>query len=101
MRGRDWYDVVWFIRREIPLNMSYLAKYMHENNQLTKNETLTPERLLQVFAARLKQIDLEDAKRDVRPFLRDASQLDEWSEEFFLYWFSKIIFTDLKTADEV
>lgn len=31
-------------------------------------------------------------KADVRIFLRDSSQLSEWSEEFFLYWFSQIKF---------
>ncbi len=92
VKGRDWYDVIWFIRREIPLNISYLSTCMHNNDQLDKNELLTSSLLTDIFSKRLKAINLEAAKADVRVFLRDASQLDEWSVDFFLYWFSKIKF---------
>ena len=40
VKGRDWYDVVWFIRKEIPLNLAYLEKCMHSNGQLNKNNVL-------------------------------------------------------------
>ncbi len=94
VKGRDWYDFVWFIRREIPLNVSYLAKLMQKNNELNSDEKLTPDRLAHIFTKRLKTLNFADAQADVRPFLRDATQLSEWSEDFFLYWFSKITFID-------
>ncbi len=93
VKGRDWYDVIWFIRNEIPLNLEYLSTCMHRNGQLGKEEILTRELLADIFAKRLKNLDIEDAKSDVRIFLRDSTQLREWSEEFFLYWFSQIKFS--------
>jgi predicted nucleotidyltransferase component of viral defense system len=92
VKGRDWYDIVWFIRRETPLSLRYLTKCMQNNKELEVNEELTPSRLTDIFLRRLKTLNIEEAKADVRPFLRDATQLDEWSEDFFLYWFSKITF---------
>jgi predicted nucleotidyltransferase component of viral defense system len=94
VKGRDWYDIVWFIRRDTPLNISYLSTCMQKNKQLNPHEELTPSRLENIFATRLKTLNIEEAKADVRPFLRDASQLEEWSVDFFLYWFSKITFLD-------
>lgn len=92
VKGRDWYDIIWFIRREIPLNLTYLSICMHNNGQLAKEELLTDSRLADIFSKRLETLDIEDAKSDVRTFLRDPSQLKEWSVDFFLYWFSQIKF---------
>jgi len=92
VKGRDWYDVVWFIRRDTPLNLAYLEKYMKNNKEIELEQKLTPSLLADIFAKRLKTLNIQEAKADVRVFLRDATQLDEWSEEFFLYWFSKIRF---------
>lgn len=88
VKGRDWYDVVWFLRREIPLNMSYLETLMKANSEL--KESLTPPLLTEIFSKRLQSLNIEDAKSDVSIFLRDTSQLSEWSTDFFMYWFSKI-----------
>lgn len=92
VKGRDWYDVIWFIRKEIPLNLTYLSICMHSNGQLDKEELLTNSRLADIFSKRLETLDIEDAKSDVRPFLRDQSQLREWSVGFFKHWFSQIKF---------
>lgn len=92
VKGRDWYDVIWFIRREVPLNLAYLSICMHNNGQLSKGELLTNSKLAEIFSKRLETLNIEDAKTDVRPFLRDSSQLNEWSVDFFLYWFSQIKF---------
>lgn len=92
VKGRDWYDVVWFIRRDTPLNLTYLETYMKHNKEIDPEEQLTPSRLAEIFAKRLKTLNIQEAKTDVRVFLRDATQLDDWSEEFFLYWFSRIRF---------
>lgn len=96
VKGRDWYDIVWFMRSDIPLNLVYLTKCMRNNKELGPDEVLTPNRLVDIFTRRLKTLDIEDAKADVRPFLRDATQLSEWSHDFFLFWFSKITFADPK-----
>lgn len=94
VKGRDWYDLVWCIRRDIPLNLAYLSKCMKSNGALDRDEELTPSRLAEIFATRLKTLNIEEAKTDVRTFLRDSTQLGEWSSEFFLYWFSKIKFVE-------
>lgn len=92
VKGRDWYDLIWFLRRDIPLNLSYLETSMRQNKEIGKDETLKEEMVINLLNTRLKEIDLDVAKEDVRPFLRDSSQLDLWSEDFFHHWFKKLKF---------
>lgn len=92
VKGRDWYDLVWFLRRGIPLNLHYLEECMHANGELSKGESLTDERLKKLLNMRLEEIDLNAAKEDVRPFLRDITHLDLWSVDFFRHWISMLKF---------
>jgi hypothetical protein len=65
---------------------------MQKLGQLRKGEILTPQLLSEIFAERLKTLDIPEAKSDVQIFLRDTSQLNEWSIDFFMHWFSQIKF---------
>jgi hypothetical protein len=33
---------------------------------------------------RIDQLDIEAAKKDIRPFIKDVAELDLWSKDFFL-----------------
>jgi predicted nucleotidyltransferase component of viral defense system len=92
VKGRDWYDLVWFLRRKTPLNPRYLEECMRAGGELASDETLTEEKVKKLLNTRLEEIDLGAAKDDVRPFLRDTSQLDLWSVDFFRHWFESLRF---------
>lgn len=53
---------------------------------------LTEEFIKQLLRKRIGEIDLDAAKNDVRPFLRDPSQLDLWSVDFFHHWIGHLRF---------
>lgn len=93
VKGRDWYDLIWFLRRNIPLNPRYLEACMHAGGNFDQRETLTEEKVKQLLKTRVKEIDLGAAKDDVRPFLRDATQLDLWSVDFFNHWIDLLKFS--------
>lgn len=90
VKGRDWYDVCWFLRQKIPVNIHYLEECMRANHQLDQHEHLDEDKLKKLLGERIKEIDLKLAKEDVRPFLRDPSQLDVWSVDFFEHWFKDL-----------
>jgi predicted nucleotidyltransferase component of viral defense system len=90
VKGRDWYDLVWFLRRDIPLNRLYLEACMQANGELSKDEILSVEKIKSLLNKRVNEIQLEAAKEDVRPFLRDPTQLDLWSVDFFQHWISHL-----------
>jgi hypothetical protein len=92
VKGRDWYDLIWFLRRNIPINQSYLAACMRDNGELSDGESLTEMKIQTLLKKRVEEINLDHAKEDVHPFLRDPVQLDLWSIEFFHHWIDQLKF---------
>jgi len=83
VKGRDWYDLVWFARQEIPLNLNHLAARMRQTGDLAPQGTLTEKAWMDRLRQAIQELDVDAAKQDVLPFLRDTSQLELWSEDFF------------------
>ena len=85
VKGRDWYDMVWFIRKNIPLN---LALFSQLNQQ---KETLSHLAFLQMAHERIDQLDVTSAIADIIHFVRDQEAIQKtWSKEFFHYWIDRI-----------
>jgi predicted nucleotidyltransferase component of viral defense system len=93
VKGRDWYDLVWFLRRNVPLNSCYLEKYMRFCGELQTDEFLTEDKVKELLNLRVKTINIPNAMEDVRPFLKDPSQLDLWSVNFFQHWINQLRFS--------
>lgn len=91
VKGRDWWDIVWFIRHDTPMNIKHLTDCMHSRAQLDKNIELNRNLLIEIFEARVNKLDIASAQQDIRPYIKDTSLVDEWSKEFFMYWIQKIV----------
>jgi len=89
IKGRDFYDLQWYIARNIPILKIYLEEKMQESMALTGR--LTKESLIEIFNKRIVNIDWEQAKQDVLPFLKDKNQVKLWSNDFFTNLINQII----------
>jgi len=83
VKGRDWYDIVWYITNKIPLGLTYLDACMRQQNTLSPDVTLDRNKLLELVQEKIDAIDWESAKADMRPFISDPERLDIWSPEYF------------------
>ena len=86
IKGRDWYDLIWFVKNNIPCDLHYLKNKMLQTGHIDFSETLTKEKLVELMSEKSKGIDFSLAKSDVEPFLKNAGQKDElslWSNTFF------------------
>ena len=86
IKGRDWYDFIWFVKNNIPCDLHYLKNKMLQTGHIDFSETLTKEKLVELMSEKSKKIDFSLAKRDVEPFLKNAGQKDElrlWSDVYF------------------
>lgn len=82
VKGRDFYDFVWFIGRSVPVNLPHLeARIRQSGNPAIENLDLAC--LQSLLSERFGKVDLAAAADEVRPFLRDARELALWSETFF------------------
>jgi len=81
IKGRDWYDVAWYITKRVPLDLTHLVERAKES--APKTDVSTPEKVIAAFDARIDAIDFDNARADVEPYVMDKSELDIWSAEFF------------------
>ena len=84
IKGRDWYDLVWFVRNGTPVHLSHLTERMRQSQHVPEGEGLTSEKLLVLLQEKIAAIDWEYAQEDVKPFLHDPHAVDIWSQQFFL-----------------
>jgi len=83
VKGRDWYDLIWYIQNKVPLSLSYLEACMRQAGNLAPNDSLDRDRLLEMLRAKIQSIDWESAKADMRSFISDPQRLEIWSPQFF------------------
>ncbi|NGX37965.1 MAG: hypothetical protein K1000chlam2_01134 [Chlamydiae bacterium] len=83
VKGRDWYDLVWFVSRNIPLNINYLEQRMRQSGYWTLKAKMSSEDLLNLFDQKIEKLDINSAKDDIINFIRDSSQIEIWSKDFF------------------
>ncbi len=83
VKGRDFYDFVWYVSRGVPVNLPHLeARILHSDQQQIKQLDL--QELHTLLKHRFASIDFSGAAEEVRPFLRDPRELELWSKEFFI-----------------
>jgi predicted nucleotidyltransferase component of viral defense system len=83
VKGRDWYDFEWYIRNNLTLNFRHLQNRTEQINALSEND-FTPGIFKEMLKERIRKTDINAVKNDVRPFLKNPSEMDIWSTEYFL-----------------
>ena len=83
VKGRDFYDFIWYISRDVPVNLPHLEARIKECGNLDIEKLDIPT-LRTLLEQRFKSVDINAAAEEVRPFLRDTRELALWSEEFFV-----------------
>lgn len=83
IKGRDWYDVIWYIQSGIPVNLVHLRERMKQTKHLHPDEKFGKSELLERVHAKIDEIDWELAKSDIAMFIPDKQRLAIWSTSFF------------------
>lgn len=81
IKGRDWYDLEWYIRHQTICDLNHLVARGAETSPET--DLSTPAKVKAALKQRIDSIDFDLAKSDVRPFLKDPSCLDIWNRDYF------------------
>jgi len=84
VKGRDWYDLVWYIGRYPKLRLGHLEARMRQSGDWTEAAPLGRVNLLERLRAAVGQLKVDQARQEVERFVRDRSSLKLWSREFFL-----------------
>lgn len=90
VKGRDWYDFVWYIARNTPVNLIHLRQRLIQSKAWDKRKKLSLEDLKKLLTDKINQVDFSNAKKDVLLFLNDPQSIELWSKAFFLELLEKI-----------
>ncbi len=91
VKGRDWYDLVWYIAHHPKVRLAHLESRMRQSGDHTDDESLTPEILQALLRRAVDGLDVEKARQEVVPFTRDQRALEIWSHEFFAEIITRIV----------
>lgn len=90
IKGRDFYDYIYFLAMDVPVNIKHLKARLVQSDFINPNFILSRESLIELLKNRFNNVDFEEAKKDVLPFIKDIKKLDIWSAEFFINITEKI-----------
>jgi predicted nucleotidyltransferase component of viral defense system len=83
VKGRDWYDFLWFIGQNTPIRLTHLEERMRESGNFSNEQQLTDQILKNMLNNRIKQLDFTSAKADVQRFIKDPWKIEHWSQNYF------------------
>lgn len=83
VKGRDWYDLEWYIKKGINLNLQHFLSRARYNSDWSK-ETISESEFKKLLTARIENLNIEIAKKDVERFIQNPKVLQIWSKQYFL-----------------
>lgn len=91
VKGRDWFDFEWYVKKGVKLNLEHLGQRMIESGDLS-GQPLSKEKFQEFLNTKIDSLNIEQAINEVRPFVKDQSVFDFWSKDYFKLLASKIEF---------
>ena len=91
MKGRDWYDMEWYIKKGTPLHLEHFISRAIDSNDL-KSVELSNEAFKNILREKIKTASMEMIKEDVRKFIKNDSNIKIWSQSYFLDLIEKMKF---------
>lgn len=81
-KGRDYYDLIWYLGRRITPNFTFL------NNAISQTENekyhIDQDNFYALLRDKIESVDFEKVKYDVTPFLMDPKEVRFFEKAFFI-----------------
>ena len=90
VKGRDWFDLVFLINRNIPVSLFHLENRLRQVGFYTEDHPLDEVTLRSLLEKRVEDLEIELAKQDVIRFIRNPKDVDIWSKDYFRYEIKKL-----------
>ncbi len=87
LKGRDWYDFIWYTSRRTPVNYELLAASLSQLGPWQGQELdIDRDWCVEQLRAKIETTDWPQARDDVRRFLKpgELPSLEVWGKDFFL-----------------
>lgn len=93
VKGRDWYDLEWYIRQGIPLNTTHFLQRAKDTGDWQQN-SISPAQISELLRNRIATVSFDAVRRDVSRFIKHDQVLQIWSSAYFNDLTGKLKFTN-------
>ncbi|MEE4115576.1 MAG: nucleotidyl transferase AbiEii/AbiGii toxin family protein [Marinilabiliaceae bacterium] len=91
VKGRDWYDLEWYIKKGIPLDINHFLTRAKDTNDW-KEDSISNEQIIELLDTKIKSVSFSSIKEDVVRFIKNDDVLKIWGPEYFKDLIEKIKF---------
>lgn len=82
VKGRDWYDMEWYIKKGTVLNLKHFALRAKDSGDWNR-DTITEIEFRELLTEKIDTVNMQYVKADIKRFIRDQSSLEIWSPIYF------------------
>lgn len=93
VKGRDWYDMEWYIKKGTGLNLSHFLLRAKDSGDWQK-DSITDDEFRGLLTVKIDSVNMQRVKADISRFIPKPEVLEIWSPAYF-----KDLITHLKIAD--
>lgn len=91
VKGRDWYDLEWYIKNGIPLDVNHFLTRAKDTNDW-QEDSISTDQIIELLDMKIKSVSFSSIKEDVVRFIKNDDVLSIWSSEYFKDLIEKIKF---------
>ncbi|MDQ6762034.1 MAG: nucleotidyl transferase AbiEii/AbiGii toxin family protein [Bacteroidota bacterium] len=82
VKGRDWYDMEWYIKNSIPLNLDHFLLRAQDSGDVEMKK-ISKEAFIKFLKTKIDSVAFSNIKDDIVRFIPDDKVLDIWSPDYF------------------
>ena len=82
VKGRDWYDMEWYIKKGIPLHLHHFLLRAKDSGHWNA-ETISKAQLTGLLQLKIETVDFTRVKEDIQRFIPDLKPIEIWSRQYF------------------
>ncbi|HCS19263.1 MAG TPA: hypothetical protein DIW47_01665 [Bacteroidetes bacterium] len=82
VKGRDWYDLEWYIKKGIPLDYAHFLVRAQQSGHLM-TVPYSRDDFFQLLLLRIDSINFNQIRDDIQRFIPDVKAIEIWSPEYF------------------
>jgi len=90
VKGRDYYDFLYYIAMKVRPNMIYLRNKLIESNTIDQDDEFNINILKKMLTERIEKVNFVDVQNDVSRFILKPENISYYSKDFFMQMVEKI-----------
>jgi hypothetical protein len=92
VKGRDWFDMEWYVRKGIPLHLEHLVARAQQSGEW-KEKTMNKEQFMTLLQNKIQSVSFNHIREDVVRFVPDEEVIAIWSPSYFNDLVQKVTFS--------